>query len=130
MTGKTDNLIVKAQKLTSVIYHDISRAEREVGPVFNFIDDTNFSGQDIVVRIRRVDQVPPDLKYFVDPHTHEVDKFYIVTDGLTIEVLLGDETHEVEGPATAYIPAGMKHTMRPIRGKGYLLVLLKKASYP
>ena len=130
MAGKADNLIVKAKRLTSVPYHDISRAEQELGPVFSFVDGQNFPGQDIVIRMRRVDQVPPDLKPYVDPHTHEVGEFYIATEGLTIEVLLGDETHEIEGPATAFVPAGMKHTVRPLRGKGYLIVILRKADYP
>lgn len=124
-----EHLIVSAQVLEEVPYHDIARAEHELGPVFRFIDNEFFPNQDLVVRIRRVDQVPVEYKPYVECHRHDVSQFYAVTDGLTIEVTLDSERHEVSGPATVFIPAGMMHTVFPLRGKGYLIVILKKGRY-
>jgi len=129
MSGKTDKYIVKAEKLEDVIYHDIPRAEKELGPVFKYIEDSLFPGVNLVLRLRRVDQVPANYQPYIETHTHDVDQFYGATDGLTIEVIMENDRHEVTGPAAVRIPAGMKHTVRPLKGKGYLIVILKKGKY-
>jgi hypothetical protein len=121
--------IVNAQKLVEVVNHDIPRAERELGPIFKYIDGSLFPGQDLELRVRKVNHVPVVYKPFVDPHTHDVDQFFSITDGLTFEVIMNDEKYEFTGPATVLIPAGVKHTQRPTKGQGYVIIITKKGKY-
>jgi len=65
-------------------------------------------------------------------HKHSAPEIYIFVgdeDALTAEITLGDETYEVSSPGCVYIPAGLPHSIRPIKavaGKsaGFIPVVL------
>lgn len=129
MSEKTDYLIVKAQLIEELAYHDTERAKKEIGPLYNFMEDCLVPGADICIHIREVKQVPPGFKSHVDPHKHEVSSVYSIIGDLTMEITLEEEKHQVTGPASVFIPAGMKHAVRPLRGAGYLIVTVKSGKY-
>ena len=130
MTGKTDRFIVKPQlEEAPVPYHDISRAMRELGPSYVYMNNSLVPEADMQFGVREVKQIPPDYKPHLEPHRHEVSEVYAVMGNLTIELTLDDERHELSGPASAFIPAGMMHTWRPLRGSGYLLVINKSGEF-
>jgi hypothetical protein len=43
------------------------------------------------------------------------------TTSLVCEVLLGDERHEVQGPASIVVPAGLRHSIAVKAGTGFLV---------
>ena len=80
--------------------------------------------------IREVKQVPPpDFKAHVEPHKHRVSSLYGVIGELTIEVTLDGEKHEVSGPGSVFIPSGVVHTVRYLKGHGYLIAILMSGKY-
>lgn len=129
MPGKTDHLIVKAQLIEELAYHDTARAKREIGPLYNYMEDSLIPSADILVHVREVKQVPPGFKPHVDLHKHDVSSVYSIIGDLTMEITLEDEKHEVSGPGSVFIPAGMMHAVCPLKGTGYLVVILRSGKY-
>jgi hypothetical protein len=56
-------------------------------------------------------------------HEHDAPELNIIlpTTTLTCEVVLGDERHEVEGPASIVVPAGLRHSIAVRAGTGFLV---------
>ena len=130
MADKTSRLIVRPTPVGEIPHHDMSRfqKERDVIPM-NYLDESLVPGADLVVHVSEVKRVPPDFKPYVAPHQHEVSSFYGLVGDLTVEVLLDDEKREVTGPASIFIPPGLKHSIRPLRGKGYMIIILRQGKY-
>lgn len=127
MTGKTGRFIVTPRLLEELTYHDMRL--REMGPLYTFMDRALVPEADVVVLVHDVKKVPPNFKPYVEPHTHEVSQLYNLIGELTFEATLDGERHEVTAPASIFIPAGVKHTIRPLRGSGYVVVVLRSGKY-
>lgn len=56
-------------------------------------------------------------------HEHDAPELNIIlpTTTLTCEVVLGDERHEVVGPASIVVPAGLRHSIAVRAGTGFLV---------
>ena len=128
MTGKTDYLIVKPRIHEELVYHDMERARKEIGLPYHYMGNTLVQGADVHVGLQEIKKVPDDFE-FVEPHEHDVSQFYGIIGNLRVEVLLEDERHEIDGPASIFIPAGMRHTFRPLKGSGYVMIVLRKGEY-
>jgi hypothetical protein len=129
MSRKTDRFIVRPRIREELIHHDIDRAKQQIGLSYNYMDSSLVPEADIHVGLQEVKQVPPDFKPFIKPHKHDVSQFYGIVGDLSIEVTLEDERHEVNGPASIFIPAGMIHSFCPLRGSGYIIIVLGKEKY-
>ena len=130
MAGKTSRFIVRPTPVGEIPHHDMSRfqKERDVVPM-NYLDDSLLAETDLVVHVTEIKRVPPDFKPYVQLHQHEVSSFYGLVGDLTVEVQLGDEKREVTGPASIFIPPGLKHSIRPLRGKGHMVIILRQGKY-
>ncbi|MEW5946125.1 MAG: hypothetical protein AB1742_08005 [bacterium] len=66
------------------------------------------------------------------PHKHTAPEIYILVgddDAIAAEITLGGEKYEVSSPCCVYIPAGLPHSIRPIRARagkaaGFIPVVL------
>lgn len=130
MAGRTDRFIVQPKPVGEIPHHDMSRfqEERDVIPM-NYLDESLVPEADLVVHVSEVKRVPPDFQPYVAPHQHEVSSFYGLVGDLTVEVLLDEEKREVTGPASIFIPPGLRHSIRPLRGKGYMIIILRRGNY-
>ena len=130
MEGKSARLIIRPTPVGEIPHHDMARfqKERDLVPM-NYLDDSLLPEADLVVHVTEVKKVSPDFKPYVQPHQHEVSSFYGLVGDLTVEIVLGDEKREVSGPASIFIPPGMKHAIRPLRGKGFMVIILRQGKY-
>jgi len=130
MADKTSRFIVQPIPVGEIPHHDMSRfqEERDVIPM-NYLDESLVPEADLVVHVSEVKRVAPDFKPYVAPHQHEVSSFYGLVGDLTVEVLLDDEKREVTSPASIFIPPGLRHSIRPLRGKGYMIIILRRGKY-
>ncbi len=130
MEGKSSRLIIRPTPVGEIPHHDMGRfqKERDLVPM-NYLDDSLLPETDLVVHVTEVKRVPLDFKPYVQPHQHEVSSFYGLVGDLTVEIQLGDEKREVPGPASIFIPPGMKHAIRPLRGKGFMVIILRQGKY-
>lgn len=85
--------------------------------------------------LHQVDELlepPPDYQVF---HSHEFVETYLFLgknpgyEGLTAEVILGDERYEVKSPASVYIPAGLTHRYKMLHGSGLLIITALRSVY-
>ncbi len=124
---KYSNLIlpVKTRSATELIKHRHGVGERYV-----FADHNNNPTGNIYAIIRTVENVDkPDPH--VDKHAHDVDSLWMFLGdnkdltGLQVFVILGDEKHTLDSPASIYVPAGVQHTYGFVKGSGkYINIVL------
>jgi len=129
MTGKTDRFFITPRVNKEVLYHDMSRAQKELGPSYGYMSSSLVEGADLSIAVREIRHVPPDFKPFIEPHKHDVSQFYGTVGNLTIEVMVESDIHEVKGPVGIFIPPGVVHTIRPVKGKGYLIAVSRSGEY-
>ena len=129
MARKTERYIVRPKPVGEIVHHDMNRVKQQGISPYIYMDESLVPEADLVVHFSEITQVPPDFKPYVDPHKHEVSSFYGIVGELTVEVILDDEKHEVTGPASIFIPPGMMHAIRPLRGKGHMMVILRRGNY-
>jgi len=122
--------IVKPERIKELVHHDISHMEKEAGSLHRFLDASLVPETNLTVMVRKVEH-DLDEKSLVgpDPHVHEVSQFYCLLDELKVEVTLGEEKFLVEGPATIMVPAGVRHAIRFVGGRGYLVNILSQGKY-
>ncbi len=129
--GKTDRFVNHSPAIVrELLYHDMARAERELGPLLKFMDATIVEEADLVIHVRQVEKDPPnESKSTVDMHHHDESEVYCFLGDLKAEVTLGEEKHLVSAPAAVFIPAGMDHRIRYISGPGYMIGVVRSPKY-
>ena len=125
MAGKTGRFIVHPKPVEQLVHHDMSKIK-----VLNtFMDSSMVPEADVVLMVNEIKKVAPDIEHYIEPHKHDATQLYTIIGDLTVEVFLEDERHEVQGPACIFIPAGMKHALRELKGSGYLVVVVRQGKY-
>jgi len=127
---KMQKYIVRPRLIEELVYHDISRMEKGVGPLFKFMDQQMVKESDVTVLVRKVEKEPPQgLVIGPTLHKHEVNQLYCLLGDTELEVTLRDEKHRAKAPASILVPAGIDHAIRFLKGKGYLVNVLSGAKY-
>jgi len=129
MGKKTDHFIIKPKLRESLSHHDMKWITEQVGPGYNCIDASLLKEADIHIGLQEIRHVPHNCKPLAQPHKHDTSEYYLIIGNLTLEVTLGVDKHHVDGPATVFVPAGVVHTLRPIKGSGYFVVVMKGEEY-
>ena len=83
------------------------------------------------VAVHEFRDVEPAARAYCTPHVHDHDELNIFhsATGLTVELLLGEETVTVEAPATILIPAGTPHSANVRSGSGTMTAILFAGEY-
>jgi len=131
VAGKTERFIVTNPPVSGEVplHFDADRVSEELGTPYTYMDSSLVPEADMRFSLRHIKNVPPDFKPYVEAHKHEVSQLYVFIGDLTYEVILEDERHEVTGPATIFIPAGMPHSLCPLRGSGYTVTVVRAGKY-
>ena len=83
----------------------------------------------MVIHVTEYSELDKPPKPNVEAHKHKVSSFYGVIGDLTIEVTLEDERYEVSGPGSVFIPEGIMHSIRALKGTGYVIIALRQGKY-
>ena len=131
MAGKTDRLVASPQPLEKLRFHDTARLRQAQagGRVDRFMGSTLVPEADMTLLVREVREVPDSPESISEAHSHDVSEIYAYLGELTVEVYLDDEKHVVEAPATIFVPPGVAHRMRVVKGSGYAVVILRTGEY-
>jgi len=104
--------------------------EREIGPLFKFMDREMIPESDVTVLVRQVERVvSKESNLGASTHDHDRDELYCLLDDVEMEITLGTDTYLVKAPSSVLVPAGMKHATRYAGGKGYMVTILSGESY-
>jgi hypothetical protein len=78
------------------------------------------------VAVHHVDGARPERRDYCDVHEHSVAELNLVlpATALRFDIVLGDEHHEVGGPASVFIPPGVRHSANVIEGSGFFVAIL------
>jgi len=125
-----ERFIVPPLRIEELIYHDISRMETEVGPLFRFMDREMVSESDVTVLVREVrKEVSKNAGVGPSLHRHDSNQIYCLLGDLAVEVTMDSQKKLVQGPASILIPAGTEHAIRFSGGKGFLVNILSRSEY-
>ncbi len=128
MTGKTERLIVPAQLRTEELpFHHTGKGKG--GASYHCMNNSLVAEADIYVDLNHIEQVSNDIQSYVEPHKHSVSKVFTIIGNLTVDVMLDGENHEVCGPVSIFVPPGMMHALRPLKGTGYIMVVMTGGEY-
>ncbi|GIW67378.1 MAG: hypothetical protein KatS3mg096_246 [Candidatus Parcubacteria bacterium] len=127
--NKFKNLILTPRKelFTNMSAHHIVKGLTPY--LYKFSDNINNPKGKLFVACRVLDNVK-NTKPHVSYHSHSVDQMYMWIGnkknlkGLKVEVFLGDENYILNSPVAVYIPAGIKHSHRYIKGSGFFIGIL------
>ena len=131
MAGKeTSRFIVVPQRIREEAYHNIAQVEKEVGPLWKYMDSEMVLESDVTAEVQEVVRDPSEgLDVGPSLHKHEANQLFCLVGDVKVEVTLGADKHMVTGPAAILVPAGMDHTLRVLGGRGYMFEVLSSASY-
>jgi hypothetical protein len=119
MSEKYKHLIKRneASPLGSVPFHDgVPCIERLVAPDFP-----------LHLAVHRISDAKDMPRWYVKPHRHKFSEINILIGkkgALRYRIQLGDESYEVESPASIWIPAGLEHATTVIEGSGHYICLI------
>lgn len=104
------------------------------GTRYVFLDHRNVPETSLYIILREVKDIRDEQSH-VDAHIHNCDSAFLFIGknpnltGLGCEVQLGDEKHMIESPASVFIPKGLKHSYRLVRGGGYYANIVLSPDY-
>lgn len=78
------------------------------------------------IAVHRVDAVQEASRRYCDVHEHVVAELNLIlpVTELTYDIVLGDERYEVDGPASIFIPAGLRHAANVRAGSGFFVAIV------
>ena len=130
VTGRA--LIVEPREQAHLAHHVESQLPAEYGPRLLHLSEGVVPGADLFITSRSVTALAGPAEPNVLPHRHKVSQTYLFfsTDGsLEVEVELAGERTPVRAPASVFIPAGVEHALRILRGTGTVLSIVRSGAY-
>lgn len=125
-------LIVNPQEQAHLAHHVESRLPAAYGPRMLHLSEGLVSGADVFITSRSVTGLSEPAEPNVLPHRHKVSQTYLFfsPDGsLEAEVEFEGERAPVRAPASVFIPAGVEHALRILRGTGTVLSIVRSGTY-
>jgi len=114
-------LILKVEERAAA--GELKKHTKELGRRFVFVDKQNCPSGKLYTISRAVMDVSTPYEA-AEPRTHSVDAVMMFMgfgerlEGLCAEVSLNGESFVVNSPASVYVPAGVKHTYKLLKGSG------------
>ena len=114
-------LIQKPKLLSSV---EIGHHRRGPGGGYFFLDERAATDSRQYCIVRRIPTLKDDGPKHVDRYRHSVDSICLFLGneddlrGLSVEVFLDNETFIVNSPSSVFIPSGMMHSYKVVKGEG------------
>lgn len=124
--------VVKPQEQAHLAHHIESRLPAAYGPRLLHLSDKLVPGADVFITSRSVTALGGPAEPNVLPHRHHVSQTYLFfsPDGtLEVEVELEGSRTLVRAPASVFIPPGVEHALRILRGTGTVLSIVRSGRY-
>jgi len=120
----------KIRKASELPFHEDGQGTR-----YLFLDNSIVPESNLYTIVRTVNEVTEDKQSHVEIHKHNCNSTFIFLgnkpnlEGLICGVTLGDEKHIVSSPASVFIPKGLEHSYRFIRGSGKYINIVLSGNY-
>jgi len=112
------------------LIHHNRAAMNVLGPLMAFLNSDMVPEADLNIFVHYIEVKNPPGPDYVEMHTHKVSQAYVFPlPGITFQVTLGDEVYTVDSPATVFIPPGLKHTVKIVKGSGIEVSIVRNEKY-
>ena len=131
-TSDARRLIVKPREQAHLANHIESKLPAAYGPRLLHLGESLVAEADVFITSRSVTGLAGPAEPNVLPHRHTVSQTYMFfspDDSLELEVELEGERTQVRAPASVFIPAGVEHALRILRGTGTVLSIVRSGTY-
>ena len=128
--GKYEKYVIKPLEEKKEIPWHNKGAMDTMGPLIAFLNKNIVPDADLNIYVHHMKVKEGEAPDYVDIHTHDVSQAYVFPlEGITFEVTLGDEKYVAESPACVFIPPGLKHTIKMLKGEGIEVSILRRGEY-
>jgi 2-isopropylmalate synthase len=124
--------IVEPREQAHLAHHVESALPPAYGPRLLHLSGGVVPGADLFITSRSVTKLAEPAEPNVLPHRHTVSQTYLFfspDDSLELEVELEGRRSHVRAPASVFIPAGVEHALRILRGTGTVLSIVRSGVY-
>jgi len=132
ITADTSGLIVRPREQAHLANHVETSLPPAYEPRLLHLGAELVPGADVFITSRSVTKLEGPAEPNVLPHTHPVSQTYLFVsadDSLELEVELDSKRTCVRAPASVFIPAGMRHALRILRGSGTVYSIVRSGTY-
>jgi quercetin dioxygenase-like cupin family protein len=128
--GKYEKYVITPfEEKKDLPWHNKSEMET-MGPLIAFLNKHIVPEADLNIYVHHMKVEEGKAPDYVDMHTHDVSQAYVFPqEGLTFEVNLGEENYVVDSPACIFIPPGLVHNLKILKGEGLEVCILRKEEY-
>jgi hypothetical protein len=126
------NSIVTPQVLEELAHHTEAKLPPAYRPRLLHLSAELVPGADVFVTSRSVDALAEPAEPNVKPHRHRVSQTYLFLspdNSLEVDVEIDGEHRITRAPSTAFIPAGVEHSLQILRGTGTVISIVRSGSY-
>jgi mannose-6-phosphate isomerase-like protein (cupin superfamily) len=124
--------IVTPQVLAELANHVESKLPPAYRPRLMHLSAAMVPGADVFISSRSVEALAGPAEPNVMPHRHKVSQTYLFLspdNSLEVDVEIAGAHHTVRAPMSAFIPAGVEHSLQILRGTGTVLSIVRSGDY-
>lgn len=125
-------LIAKTQELGELANHTEVHLPAAYRPRVLHMSAEQVPGADVFITSRSVEALAEPAEPNVTPHSHSVSQTYLFLSpdsSLEVDVEIAGTHTIARAPASAFIPAGVKHSLRILRGTGTVVSVVRSGAY-
>jgi quercetin dioxygenase-like cupin family protein len=128
--GKYEKYVIKPfEEKKDLPWHNKGKMET-MGPLIAFLNKHIVPEADLNIYVHHMKVKEGEAPDYVNMHSHDVSQAYVFPEeGLTFEVTLNDEKYVEDSPACVFIPPGIVHNLKILKGEGVEVCILRKEEY-
>jgi 2-isopropylmalate synthase len=132
MSEQPDHLIVKPREQPDLAHHFEGKLPDAYRPRLLHLSSELVPEADVFITSRSVVDLAEPAEPNVMPHRHSVSQTYVFLSGdesLEVDVEIEKKHRVLRAPATAFIPAGLEHSLRILHGTGTVISIVRSGEY-
>ena len=132
MSEHASQLIVKPREQAELAHHVESKLPDAYQPRILHLSSDLVPGADVFITSRTVANLREPAEPNVLPHRHKVSQTYLflsADESLEVDVEIEKKHRIIRAPATAFIPAGLEHSLRILHGTGTVISIVRSGEY-
>ena len=132
MSKEISSFIIKPRELAELAHHVESKLPDAYQPRILHLSDELVPGADVFITSRTVIGLAQPGEPNVAPHRHTVSQTYLFLspdNSLEVDIEIQGQHRTTRAPATAFIPAGLEHSLRILHGTGTVISIVRSGAY-
>jgi 2-isopropylmalate synthase len=132
MSKDISSFIIEPRELNELAHHVEAKLPDAYQPRIQHLSEALVRGADVFITSRTVIDLKQPGEPNVAPHKHSVSQTYLFLspdNSLEVDIEIDGQHRTARAPATAFIPAGLEHSLRILRGTGTVISIVRSGVY-